>query len=204
MSDRLVSKSEKRSPGFTLIELLIAIAILGMTVAVAMPALLTIERHAAARAAAGEIRGIFSACRSRAIARGTHSGVKFIHAADGWSYALYDDGNGNGIRNQDIADGIDRMIARPRRVLSHAKTATIALLPFKVLDPDGDPLLPNKPAVQFGNSTIASFSPLGAATPGTIYLSDTVGELYAVRLYGASAKVRLLRYDLAAKKWDAR
>jgi hypothetical protein len=44
---------------------------------------------------------------------------------------------------------------------------------------------------------------LGESTPGTIYITDRGLDLYAVRVYGATAKIRVLRYVPATKKWVA-
>lgn len=187
--------------GFTVVELLIGMAIVGLFVAVAVPAFTTMNRHAAARAAANEFRSIFSSCRSRAVARGFASGVKFTKSNGVWMYALYDDGNDDGIRNKDIAKGTDPMVAPPRRVLLASSLASIGLPAVKIKDPDGDPLPPSKSPVQFGGS-IASFSALGAGTPGSVYLTDRHGEAYVVRVAGSSARVTLLRYDWEKKRWQ--
>jgi hypothetical protein len=45
---------------------------------------------------------------------------------------------------------------------------------------------------------------MGSSTSGTIYLTDDAGSLYAVRVYGVSAKIRLLRYDGSRKQWESR
>ncbi|MGZ8867811.1 MAG: hypothetical protein ACXW2P_05670, partial [Thermoanaerobaculia bacterium] len=81
---------------------------------------------------------------------------------------------------------------------------SIGLLQQVIRDPDGDLLRPNDSPIQFGRSSICSFSPKGSATPGTIYLTDDAGSLYAVRVYGATAKIRLLRYSGERRRWESR
>ena len=192
-----------RQEGLTLIELLIVLAILGMIVSVGVPQFLTFQRRNAVRNAAAELRAIFNNTRMRAIARGRNSGVKFIKNADGtWAYALYDDGDGDGVRNDDITSGVDRCIQQPRRVLqSLERRAFVGLPPYKLVDPDGDPLPPTKSPVNFNNSTICSFSPIGESTPGTIYVTDSIEDVYAIRVYGTSGRVRVLRWKGAKAKW---
>ena len=56
--------------------------------------------------------------------------------------------------------------------------------------------------MQFNRSTICSFSPTGSATPGTVYITDGAGQLFAVRVAGASGRVRTLRYNGARRRWD--
>ncbi len=188
--------------GFSLFEIVIALAIIGLIALCAMPAFASYRRSASLKSEAAELRTIFRAVRSRAIARGRHAGVKFTQVGPQWTYSLYDDGNDNGVRNSDIKSGVDQRYAGPSVLMPQFRLATIALLSTTIKDPDGDPLSPAQPAVQFGTATICSFSPTGAGTPGTVYITDGAGRLCAVRVYGASGRVRLLRYDAAKKKWS--
>lgn len=188
-----------RSRGYTLAELLITLAIIGMFAAVAQPAWLSLHRLAGLRAAANEFTSIFRAARMRAITRGRSSGLKFIQQNGVWMYTLYDDGNGDGIRNADIKSGVDPQIAPPKRVLDSVRFVSVGLTSATNVDPDGDLLKATASPVQFGTSTICSFSPLGAATPGTIYLTDSSTGAWCVRVLGASGRVRMLRWS--GKKW---
>jgi prepilin-type N-terminal cleavage/methylation domain-containing protein len=72
---------------------------------------------------------------------------------------------------------------------------------FAIYD-DGDILAPAASPVQFHRSSICSFSPVGASTTGTIYLTDDAGSLFAVRVYGPTAKVHLLRYEPSTRRWE--
>ena len=190
--------------GFTLPELLTSIAIVGLLVACAMPSWLALRRRAAVRAASAEIRSVFHQTRSRAIARSRNAGVHFTRSGSQWKFAIYDDGDGDGVRNDDIRSGADRQVAPPRLLLQQGQLISIGLLRNIVRDPDGDPLRPAASPVQFNRTSICSFSPLGSATPGTIYLTDDDGSLYAVRVFGATAKIRLLRYEPSSMRWESR
>lgn len=189
--------------GLSLIELLIALAIIGMIASVVFPAMMTLQRRVAVRNAAAELRAIFHSARMRAIAQGRNSGVKFTKAGDGWTYALYDDGDGDGVRNDDIASGVDPCYRQPRRVLAGTeRRAFIGLPPYKLVDPDGDPLPPTKSPVSFNNSTICAFSPVGEATPGTVYITDSIEDVYAVRVFGTTGRIRVLRWNRGKNKWE--
>ncbi len=191
-----------RYRGFSLLEILAVVAIIGVVAIASAPAFANYRRSASMKAEVAELRGILRAVRSRAIMRGTHAGVKFTRAGSTWAYSLYDDGNDNGVRSTEIASGMDRRYAGPSMLMPQFNIAGIALLSTPIRDPDGDPLLPSASAVQFGSSTICSFSPTGSGTPGTIYITDGAGKLCALRVYGASGRVRVLRYDGAARRWS--
>ena len=49
--------------------------------------------------------------------------------------------------------------------------------------------------IRFNRSDLASFGPLGTATPGSLYLTDGRRRLAAVRVFGTTGKVRVLTWD---------
>jgi prepilin-type N-terminal cleavage/methylation domain-containing protein len=187
--------------GYTLAEALTVVAILGTLAVIAIPSFFNMRRRSAVRAAATELRTLFHLTRSRAIARNANSAVKFAVVGDEWTYSIYDDGDDDGVRNDDIRRGVDARVTPARPVLAEAKFAQIGLPPSRIVDPDGDPLLPSASPVQFNRSTLASFSPLGEATPGTVYVTEKGGNVFAIRVFGATAKMRVLRYDAKTRKW---
>jgi prepilin-type N-terminal cleavage/methylation domain-containing protein len=191
----------RKRNGYTLTELLTVAAILGLIVLVAIPGFVELRRRSAVRAAAITMRSIFHLARSRAIARNATCGLRFQQSGKQWRFALYDDGDRDGVRNEDIKSGIDRPVGPAREVFPESSLVSIGLSGSKIKDPDGDALQPTASAVQFGRSSICSFSPMGEATPGTIYLTAQGRDLWAVRVYGATAKMRVLRYDAEKKRW---
>jgi prepilin-type N-terminal cleavage/methylation domain-containing protein len=193
----------RRSHGYSLIELLTVVAIIGLIVMTAVPAFATYRRRMSIIAASNELRAIFRLTRARAIAHNRNAGVKFLTGRE-WRYAIYLDGDGDGVRNDDITRGTDRRIYGPAVVMPSFHLTTIGLLKTRVKDPDGEALDPDDSPVQFGRSTICSFSPTGSSTPGTVYLVDGSGQLWAARVHGGAGRVRLLRYDGPKKKWEGR
>jgi Tfp pilus assembly protein FimT len=194
----------KRQTGIALIDLIVVLAIIGIIALCAIPAFAAYRRQSSVLAAAVEMRALLRAVRSRAIAHDGNCGVKFVKTGTNWTYTLYDDGNANGISNADITKGIEKRYFGPAVVMPSFRTASISLLPKTIRDPDGAKLLPTDPALQFGNSTICSFSPQGGGTPGTIYISDGISNLYCVRVFGATGRLRMLRYDSGKQKWEER
>ena len=193
----------KHLRGYSLIELLAVVAVIGLIALCATPAFFNYRRRMSILAASEQLRNILRLTRSRAVASGHNVGVKFIAGRE-WTYAIYEDGDGDGVRNDDIDRRIDRRIFGPEVVMPSFHIATIGLLRTTVKDPDGDPLKPDASPVQFGRSTICSFSPTGSGTPGTVYLIDNGGQLWAARVHGAGGRVLVLRYDDGKKKWERR
>ena len=192
----------RKQDGQSLADMLVVLAIIGMSVGVALPSFNSLRRRSAVRASASEIRAMFHAARMRAITRGLNSGIRFTKSGKEWRYAEYDDRDGDGVRNDDIASGVDVPLFDPRPVLMTDRgAAMIGVLAKTIPDPDGDKLTPTSSPIQFGRSQICSFSPTGESTSGTIYLIDGLGGIYAVRVYGATAKIRTLRWDEKSRKW---
>lgn len=187
--------------GHTLGEAMCVVAIIGMTAGISVPAFLNMSRRNAVRAAADELRGICRAARARSIARSRNIGIKFTRDGEEWQYATYEDGDGDGVRNDDIKKNVDRLLAGPLRLAQQQRLAKIALPPVTIVDPDGAKLQPTAEPVQFGSSMICSFSPLGTATPGSVYMTDGAGGVWCLRVFGPTARVRLLHYDAQRKKW---
>jgi Tfp pilus assembly protein FimT len=189
----------EKQRGYSSAEMLTVVAIIGMFLLVTLPAFGNINRRRALRVATLELRSVFAVARSRAVATGRNVGLKFTSLAGTWHFAVYADGDGDGVRNDDINKGVDRRLSRPRPVFPASSAVKIGLLSHAVRDPDGDPLPPSKGPVAFNRTTICSFSPLGEATAGSIYITDR-RELWCVRVHGAGT-LRVARYDAAKKRW---
>lgn len=197
-------RSPRRSDGFTLAEVLTVIAIIGLIVSISLPAFAQYRRNSGLRAATQEIRSIFHLARSRAIARGANCGVKFSRSGSRWVYALYDDGDGDGVRNDDIRSGRDLLFAGERVVLPEEHVADIGIS-GSVKDPDGSGTLSSTSSpIRFNASSLCSFSSDGSSTPGSIFLTDGDGGVSVVKVYGTTAKIRVLRYHADRGTWEAR
>jgi hypothetical protein len=200
----LRSSLRRSEAGHTLLELLTgSVLLLGLALLAARP---LSEGTAALRLklAAGELVGALRTARSVALRDGAHVAVKFRTRADGGvTFALYRDGDGDGVLNSDIRSGIDPEVAPPRPLTHFGRTAFFGFPPGPPPPDPADPrrrLVTTDP-VRFNASDLASFGPLGTSTPGSLYLTDGRRGLVAVRLFGRTGKVRVAVYDAAERVW---
>ncbi len=188
--------------GYTLVELVICSAVLLTLLLISAPPLLEASAALRLQTAAAELVGTLRAARMAALRWDGNAAVKFRPRGDGTvTYALYRDGDGDGVLNADIVSGVDPELAPPRPLMHFGPRVWFGL-PAGPPPPDpGDPgsKLTGDP-VRFNRSDLASFGPLGTSTPGSLYLTDG-RRLVAVRLFGRTGKVRVLTYEAETKKW---
>jgi hypothetical protein len=161
-------------------------------------------RRARVRGAARELAAELREARSSAIARSGSLAYVFEHDAQGWRYALYADGDGDGVRASDIAGGQDPPLGPARRLASRWEGVDfgfLALPRVRKLPPSTGWMTAVDDPVQFGSSDIVSFSPLGDASSGSFYVTDFRTEMAAVSMYGPTVRVRIFRYDTGLEDW---
>ena len=177
--------------GFSIYELVVVLTLALVFAAMSAPHLRAYSAEAHLVGAGQVFRGEFRKARSMATSRGVYTALRFEQHPDGWRLATYMDGNNNGVRSSDIAAGIDRRVAPPRQLTTGSGEVRVGINPGTPrIPPDGGTLDPSDP-IQFGNSNMLSFSPLGGATPGTFYLAGPFAQA-AVRVNPATSRVRLL------------
>lgn len=189
--------------GFTLIELLVVLAVLGSLLTLSVPPLLQSTDDLRLKMAAGEIAGVLRSSRSFAQRYGANVAVKFNTGQTGAvTFALYRDGNGNGVLNKDITSGMDPQIMPPQSLKLLGRDVGFGFPPGPPpRDPSsGKPMDRLDDPIRFNDSDLASFSPLGTSTPGSVYLCNR-RLLMVVRLLDRTGKVNILTYDAKTQKW---
>ena len=196
--------SVRRALGFSLVELLAALTLLGLVVVLGFPAAADRLADSRASAAAREMALLLQSLRWRAVASSASHGVLFVRTGSRWSWLLVRDGNGNGLSTAEVRSGIDLTLSGPHRFGDVVAGIVPGFPPA--------PRIPNIPPrsgaisnltdpVQFGSSDLVSFSPLGSASSGTIYLTDRKHALRAVVLFGPTGRVRVWRLDTREGRW---
>lgn len=194
-----------RQRAFTLIEAVMVLAILGIAFALSFPLLRGASRALEGKLAADELASIFALARASALRENANVAVRFFVRRGGRvEFALYRDGDGDGVRNTDIARGVDPRISPVHRLRHFGSAVRFGFPPGMRPAAPGDParrLSRLDDPIRFNHSDLASFSPLGGATPGSLYFTAGRRELWVVRLFGRSGRIRVLHYDPASRSW---
>ena len=114
---------------------------------------------------------------------------------------LFEDRNGNGVLQRDIDRGIDLPLAPMEWLDDQARDISLRInqdvtdvSDVVTLEPGDDPL-------RIGNTSLLTFSPVGSATSGTLYVAAHRGPQMAIRVFGATGRVRVLMFDARARQW---
>ena len=184
----------RNQKGYSLIELVVAAAIVAVLFLSATGAVESARRRSALLAAVSEVRTAVMHVRTLAIARNRNVAIRFTEESPGrWAWTVYEDGDGDGVRNDDIQKNVDRRISPTRR---------IAYTPARIGVPDDpvpDPLnapakLQSRPPVRYGASRLCSFNRHGEVTNGSLVLTDGINAAI-VRTWGTTGRVAVLRWN---------
>jgi type II secretory pathway pseudopilin PulG len=191
--------------GFQIVDLVVSLAVMGLVLTLGAPPLLRSSADLRLYLATQDLVGVLRLSRAYAIRHSANVAVKFRTAKDGTvTFALYRDGDGDGVLNRDIDTGVDPQVQQPRRMAHLGRGFGFGFPPGP---PPMDPSSPRQPMdrlddpIRFNQSDLASFDPLGTATPGSLYLTDRRSLLAAVRVTSRTGRIRVLRYDSRARTW---
>lgn len=193
MNPRAVVAGSGAALGATLPDLLMAMAVVMVMSGLSVPVIANAVEDGRLRHAAGFVAARFRLARSRAAAATTAVGVLFDRTASGgWQFRVCEDGNGNGVRRADVDAGRDRCVEGPHDLAALFPGVVLGSDPA-IRGPDGEP--GSADPVRFGTSDLASFSPTGTCTSGSLWLRNRSGSQFTVRVAGVTGRTRVLRYD---------
>ena len=114
---------------------------------------------------------------------------------------LFEDRNGNGVLQRDIDRGIDLPLTPMEWLDDQARDVSLRINQdvtdvsgVVTFEPGDDPL-------RIGNTLLLTFSPVGSATSGTLYVAAHRGPQMAIRVFGATGRVRVLMFDARTRQW---
>lgn len=165
----------------------------------AVPNLLATLDEWRVRGAARYLSGRLHQARMQAVSRTADVAVRFTATATGYAYGIYVDGNRNGVLTRDIESGADPPILWTERLVDQfpgVDFGTLAGLPGvdSSTPPGDDP-------IKVGTSNILTFSAHGTSSSGSLYIRGRRNAQYVVRVFGASGKIRVLRFDAGTWTW---
>jgi type II secretory pathway pseudopilin PulG len=192
----------RRVAGYSLIELMFALGVMVTLAGIAIPQILAALDDYQAYGAARYISGRLHETRMMAVTRAVNTAMRFTVAGSSYAYAVYIDGNQNGVRSADIAGGVDPEIQKGERLSDLFPGVDFGAVPgLPSVEPGSPP--PGDDPVRFGSTSMAVFSPLGTSTPGSLYIRGRRDVQYAVRLFGQTGKIRVLKFNTRTRMWRA-
>lgn len=190
--------------GLSLVDSVVSLGVLTVLAGVAVPILTTAREGSQITAAARYVAAQAMLARSRAVRHGAAVGLRFERDAERYRFAAYVDGDGDGIRQADVASGVDRPLGPFQRlqdtypsVRFQLDAAVPPVAAQAAAGPAADP-------VRFGRGDTLTFSPLGSSTSGTLYLRGRTGQQCALRVLGTTGRIRLLCFDVGEGAWVER
>lgn len=187
--------------GAALIDIVVATSLIVVMTAIAVPVVGgTIERErtiVGARYLAGQLlrARLESLKRARAVA------VRLEVFGDRTQFRLFADGNGNGVLQRDIDRGIDPALTPLGWLDDQARGISLRVNQAITDVASRNPIAPGDDPLRIGNTALLTFSPLGSATGGTLYLAAHRGPQIAIRVFGATGRVRVLLFDPRTREW---
>ena len=178
--------------GMTIMEGLAALALCSMVAVVTAGVFGRMTQQSSTRALATTFQALLAEATTRAVMERDTVSIVFEEDEQGCYGRLYRDGDFDGVNREDIASGVDRPISAA--IYLRAGFAFAGLPPAVRTDPLGDPI-GGSDGARFGRGDILSFTPLGNATPGSLYLRDLSGqEAWAFRVAGLGGRVRTFHW----------
>ena len=186
--------------GFSLLELMFVVGFTLTVGAIAVPhAAATLDDHRAA-GATRYMAARFERLRADAVRRSTNVAMQFIQIEKGFAFTVYFDGNDDGVRTRDIEEGVDRPAGPSERLPDNFAGVDFGVRPgLPAVESGAAP--PGADPIKLGASSLASFSSLGTASPGSVYIQGRTGSQYVIRVLGETGRTRVLKYDPRARLW---
>ncbi len=185
--------------GTSLVDLLAALTVISIVTSLAVPATAGVIDRAEVRHAAAFVAAALRSARADAVRSRRATALVFDSTGGRWTFRVCVDDNGNGVRRADLSSGDDHCRETPIDVGAHFPRVEV-VVDSTLKGPDGSP--PSADPVRFGAGDMASFSPAGGATPGTLFLRSAAGAQYAVRVGNMTGRTRVLRFDVGTGQWQ--
>ena len=186
---------------FSLIELMFVVGIAATLSAIAVPQSLASLDDSRARGAARYLSTRLQRTRMEALAANAAAALRISRTANGYSFNVYVDGNRNGVLSRDIQSGVDRAIQSTERLSDHVPGVDFGVISgLPAVDSSSIP--PGADPIRLGSSDMATFTAMGTATAGSLYVLGRRDTQYVVRIFGETGKTRVLKFNPRTWQWN--
>jgi type II secretory pathway pseudopilin PulG len=187
--------------GAALIDIIVATSICFVMAAIAVPVIGgTLDRERTI-VGAQYLAGQLQRARLDSLKRAQSVAVRLQVIDDRTEVRLFADGNGNGVLQRDIDRGIDPPLAPVEWLDEKARDISLRINQ-DITDVSGAALSAGDDPLRIGNTSLLAFSPLGSSTSGTLYVAALRGPQMAIRIFGATGRVRVLMFDAQTRQWQ--
>ena len=188
------------SRGYSALELLLAVSVAMTLSGVAIPQLQAAVDDYRAAGAARYVATRVQRARMEAVGRSANVALRFTATASGYAFAMYADGNGDGVLTKDITKGIDPRVGAVEQLADTFAGVDFGVLPGLPPVESGSPA-PGTDPIKLGAGDLLSFSASGTSSSGSLYIRGRGGAQYVLRVLGETGRARLLVFDPQRKKW---
>ena len=187
--------------GYTLIDTVCAAAVCTIMGAIVVPVIGgTLDRERTI-IATQFVAGQLQRARLEALKRARMVAVHLVIVGERTSIQLFVDGDGDGVRQHDIDQGIDPPLA-PQEFVDDRSRGMSLRINQSVVDIGGaGELAAGDDPLRIGNTALLAFSPLGSSTSGTLYVAGHRGPQMAIRVFGGTGRVRVMTFDAQTRQW---
>jgi hypothetical protein len=188
--------------GAALIDVIVATSLCFVMAALAVPVVGgTLDRERTI-VGAQYLAGQLLRARLESLKRACSVAVRIELIGERTALRLYADGNGNGVLQRDIDRGSDLPLTPPGWLDDQARDLSLRINQ-EIVDVSGAATLePGDDPLRIGNTALVTFSPVGSATSGTLYVAAQRGPQMAIRVFGATGRVRVLMFDARTRQWQ--
>lgn len=191
----------REARGAALIDMIVAVALCFILAGMAVPVVGgTLERE---RVLVGTryLAAQLQRARLESLKRAQSVAVRLEIVNDRTQFRLYADANGNGVLQKDIDKGVDPPLAALEWLDDQARGISLRVNQT-ITDVSGTAIIAaGDDPLRIGSSALLTFSPTGSSTGGTLYVAAHTGPQMAIRVFGATGRVRVLRFDAQARQW---